>query len=62
MVDQAIVPPIKRPAKTPRNLLNDTVQPGASRGSFGNEQIAHVLLDEMTAVHGKILRVNSEAA
>jgi len=35
-----------------QNLLNDIEPPGSSWGSFGNEQIAHVLLDEMTAVHG----------
>ena len=35
-----------------QNLLNDIEPLGSSWGSFGNEQIAHVLLDEMTAVHG----------
>jgi len=35
-----------------QNLLNDIEPLGSSWSSFGNEQIAHVLLDEMTAVHG----------
>jgi hypothetical protein len=38
-----------------QNLLNDIEPLGSSWSSFGNEQIAHILLDEMTAVH-RVLR------
>ena len=40
-----------------QNLLNDIELPGSSWSSFGNEQIAPVLLDEMTAVHGVAIRL-----
>jgi len=43
-----------------QNLLNDIELPGSSWSSFGNEQIAPVLLDEMTAVHGVLRNLPAE--
>ena len=40
--------------------VNDTAPAGASWGRFSNEQIVHVLLDEMTAVHGVLRNLKLE--